>query len=72
MSVTKMLCGILPPSGYESRNGPSPFRYESLRLELSQDGRLHAHPDRIFCVIEKNLNHHIILRGTDQQCGSLP
>ena len=67
-----MLRGILSSSGNEPRDGLSPFRYELFRLELSQDGRLNAHPDRIFRVVEKYLNHHIILRRTDQQCPSLP
>jgi len=59
-----MLRLILLSSGHEFRDSFPPFRYESFRLKLSQDGRLDAHPDRIIRVVEKDLNHHIVLRGT--------
>jgi len=60
-----MLRRIHLSSGREFRDSPPPFRYESFRLKLSQDGRLDAHPYRIFRVVEKDLNHHIVLHTRD-------
>lgn len=65
MLVTQMLHQILLSPGNESCNGPAPFRYKSFRLKLSQDGRLDAHPNRIFRVLEKYIDHHIVLGGTN-------
>lgn len=62
--VRETLRRFLLPSRRKFRDSPPPFRYESFRLKLGQDGRLDTHPDRIFRVVEKDLNHHIILRGT--------
>ena len=72
MPVVRRLRGVLPSSRDESSNDPPPFRYQSFRLTFSQDRRLDAHSDRISCIVEEYLNHHIVLRGTDQRCTFVP
>jgi len=67
MSVAQDLRRFIPSLGHESCNDPAPFGYKAFQLKLVQDGRFDAHPDGVFRVVKKYLNHHIILHGTDQQ-----